>query len=155
SRFAPAMTASGVFAGVLTLDEALAIRDVDNKEIGAELRRIGYAGSAPVGARPVHAFFELHIEQGPILEDEEIDIGVVTAANGQKWYDVTLTGVESHAGPTPMKSRRDALVGASRIIELVNAIGHAHDPGACATVGMVEVHPNSRNVIPGRVFLTV
>ncbi len=155
SRFAPAMTASGVFAGVLGLDEALAIRDAEGKEIGAELTRIGYAGSAPVGDRPVHAFFELHIEQGPILEDEGIDIGVVTAANGQKWYEITLTGVESHAGPTPMRSRRDALVGAARIVELVNGIGHAHDPSACATVGMLEVHPNSRNVIPGEVFLTV
>jgi N-carbamoyl-L-amino-acid hydrolase len=155
SRFAPAMTASGVFAGVLTLEEALAIRDVDGKAIGAELDRIGYAGTAPVGGRPVHAFFELHIEQGPILEEEGFDIGVVTAANGQKWYEITLTGVESHAGPTPMKRRKDALLGAARVVELVNRIGHAHDPAACATVGMVQVHPNSRNVIPGRVFLTV
>ena len=155
SRFAPAMTASGVFAGVLSLKEALAIKDADGKVLGAELDRIGYAGMTPVGGRPVHAFFELHIEQGPILEEEGIDIGVVTAANGQKWYEVTLTGVESHAGPTPMKRRKDALLGASRIVELVNRIGHAHDPAACATVGMVEVYPNSRNVIPGRVFLAV
>ncbi len=155
ARFAPAMTASGVFAGVLTLEQALAIEDFEGKTIGAELDRIGYAGTAPVGGRPVHAFFELHIEQGPILEEEGIDIGVVTAANGQKWYEITLTGVESHAGPTPMKRRKDALLGASRIVELVNRIGHAHDPAACATVGMVQVHPNSRNVIPGRVFLTV
>ena len=103
----------------------------------------------------MHAFFELHIEQGPILEEAGIDIGIVTAANGQKWYEITLTGVESHAGPTPMNRRKDALVGAARIVELVNAIGHAHDPAACATVGMVQVHPNSRNVIPGQVFLTV
>ena len=155
SRFAPAMTGSGVFAGVLTLDQALTLSDIDGKALGAELDRIGYAGDAPVGTRPVHAFFELHIEQGPILEDEGIDIGVVTGANGQKWYDVTLTGMESHAGPTPMKSRRDALVGAARVIELVNRIGHAHDPSACATVGMMSVHPNSRNVIPGEVRLTV
>ena len=155
ARFAPAMTASGVFAGVLTLEQALAIEDIEGKTIGAELDRIGYAGTAPVGGRPVHAFFELHIEQGPILEEEGIDIGVVTAANGQKWYEITLTGVESHAGPTPMKRRKDALLGASRIVELVNRIGHAHEPAACATVGMVQVHPNSRNVIPGRVFLTV
>lgn len=155
SRFAPAMTASGVFAGLLSLEEALAIEDVDGKALGAELERIGYAGSAPVGGRPVHAFFELHIEQGPILEEERIDIGIVTAANGQKWYEITLTGVESHAGPTPMKRRKDALLGASRIVELVNKIGHEHDPAACATVGMMQVYPNSRNVIPGRVFLTV
>ena len=155
SRFAPAMTASGVFAGVLKLEDALDIRDVDGKAIGAELDRIGFAGAEPVGGRPIHAFFELHIEQGPILEEEGIDIGVVTAANGQKWYEITLTGVESHAGPTPMKRRKDALVGAARVVDLVNKIGHDHDPAACATVGMVQVHPNSRNVIPGRVFVTV
>ncbi|MGE5513685.1 MAG: Zn-dependent hydrolase [Bacteroidota bacterium] len=155
SRFAPAMVASGVFAGVFTLEEGLAGKDVDGKVFGEELDRIGYAGPAPVGGRPVHAFFELHIEQGPILEEEGIDIGVVTAANGQKWYEITLTGVESHAGPTPMNRRKDALLGAARIVELVNAIGHEHDPAACATVGMIQAHPNSRNVIPGRVFLTV
>ena len=155
SRFAPAMTASGVFAGALKLEDALKIKDVDGLELGAELDRIGYAGAAPVGGRPVHAFLELHIEQGPILEEEGIEIGVVTLANGQKWYEITLTGVESHAGPTPMNRRKDALLGAARIVELVNTIGHAHDPAACATCGMVQVHPNSRNVIPGRVFLTV
>jgi N-carbamoyl-L-amino-acid hydrolase len=155
SRFAPAMVASGVFAGEFTLEQGLASKDVDGKTFGEELSRIGYAGPVPVGGRPVHAFFELHIEQGPILEEAGIDIGIVTAANGQKWYEITLTGVESHAGPTPMNRRKDALVGAARIVELVNAIGHAHDPAACATVGMVQVHPNSRNVIPGRVFLTV
>jgi beta-ureidopropionase / N-carbamoyl-L-amino-acid hydrolase len=155
SRFAPAMVASGVFAGVFTLEHGLAVRDIEGKTFGGELERIGYAGPLPVGGRPVHAFFELHIEQGPILEEAGIDIGVVTAANGQNWYEITLTGVESHAGPTPMNRRKDALVGAARIVELVNAIGHAHDPAACATVGMVQVHPNSRNVIPGQVFLTV
>lgn len=155
SRFAPAMVASGVFAGEFTLEQGLASKDVDGKVFGEELDRIGYAGPMPVGGRPVHAFFELHIEQGPILEEAGIDIGIVTAANGQKWYEITLTGVESHAGPTPMNRRKDALVGAARIVELVNAIGHAHDPAACATVGMVQVHPNSRNVIPGQVFLTV
>ena len=149
------MTASGVFAGVLKLDDALKIKDTAGLEIGAELQRIGYAGEAAVGGRPVAAFFELHIEQGPILEEEGIDIGIVTAANGQKWYEITLTGVESHAGPTPMNRRKDALVGAARIIELVNGIGHAHDPQACATCGMIQAYPNSRNVIPGSVFLTV
>lgn len=155
ARFAPAMTASGVFAGVLTLEQALAIKDIDGKTIGTELDRIGFSGAETVGGRPVHAFFELHIEQGPLLEEEGIDIGVVTAANGQKWYEITLTGVESHAGPTPMKRRKDALLGAARIVELVNKIGHDHDPSACSTVGMIQCYPNSRNVIPGRVFLTV
>ena len=155
SRFAPAMIASGVFAGVLTLEDALATRDPEGKVFGEELDRIGYSGPEKVGGRPIHALFELHIEQGPILEEEGIQIGIVTAANGQKWYEITLTGVESHAGPTPMNRRKDALVGAARIVELVNKIGHDHDPSACATCGMVEVYPNSRNVIPGRVFITV
>ena len=155
SRFAPAMTASGVFAGVLKLEDALKIKDVDGNEIGKELNRIGYAGTEVVGGRPVRALFELHIEQGPILEEEGTEIGIVTAANGQKWYEITLTGVESHAGPTPMNRRKDALLGAARIVELVNQIGHAHDPAACATCGMIQAYPNSRNVIPGSVFLTV
>ena len=155
SRFAPAMTASGVFTGVLKLEDSLKVKDIDGKAFGAELARIGYAGDAEVGGRPVAAFFELHIEQGPILEEEGIDIGIVTAANGQKWYEITLTGVESHAGPTPMNRRKDALLGAARIVELVNKIGHAHDPAACATCGMIQAYPNSRNVIPGQVFLTV
>jgi N-carbamoyl-L-amino-acid hydrolase len=155
SRFAPAMIASGVFAGAFTLEQALAMRDTDGKAFGEELDRIGYSGPAKVGGRPIHALFELHIEQGPILEEEGTEIGIVTAANGQKWYEITITGVESHAGPTPMNRRKDALLGAARIVELVNRIGHDHDPSACATCGMIEAYPNSRNVIPGRVFLTV
>jgi len=155
SRFAPAMVASGVFGGVFDLDYGLSRADQDGKTMGEELERIGYAGSEAVGGRPVHAYFEAHIEQGPILEDEDITIGVVTDAQGQRWYEATLTGVESHAGPTPMRARKDALLGAARVVELVNAIGLKHAPLACATVGMMNVFPNSRNVIPGRVFLTV
>ncbi len=155
SRFAPAMVASGVFAGVFTEEYGLSRADVDGRTMGQELERIGYAGDIPCGGRPIHAAFELHIEQGPILETENITIGVVTHAQGQRWYEVVLTGQESHAGPTPMPRRRDALVGAARIIDLVNRIGFAHAPFACATVGMLQVHPNSRNVIPGRVFFTV
>ena len=155
SRFTPPMVASGVFAGVFDLEDALNCTDTDGKTIGEELERIGYAGEAEVGGRPVAAFFEAHIEQGPILEQDGKTIGVVTHAQGQRWYEVTLTGQESHAGPTPMPVRRDALVGAARIIEAVNRIGHDNHPDACSTVGMVEVHPNSRNVIPGRVFFTV
>ncbi|WP_257387519.1 Zn-dependent hydrolase [Tahibacter caeni] len=154
SRFAPAMVSSGVFAGVFTLDYGLSRADVDGKTMGEELARIGYAGDAPVG-KPIHAAFELHIEQGPILEAENVTIGVVHAAQGQRWYEVVLTGQESHAGPTPMPRRRDALLAAAKVIQLVNAIGHAYAPYACATVGMLQVHPNSRNVIPGRVFFTV
>lgn len=154
-RFAPAMLASGVFARVFDLDYALSRTDPDGKTFGAELQRIGYAGDAETGGWPVHAFFELHIEQGPILEDEGIDIGVVTHARGQRWYELTLTGIESHAGPTPMTKRKDALVGAAQVIELVNRVGLAHPPDGCATVGMIEARPNSRNVVPGEVFLTI
>ncbi len=155
SRFAPAMVASGVYAGVFTLDYGLSRADVDGKTMGEELARIGYAGTEPVGGRPVHAFFETHIEQGPILEAEGQTIGVVTDAQGQRWYELVLTGQESHAGPTPMPVRRDALLGAARVIQLVNEIGLAHAPVAVSTVGMINSYPNSRNVIPGKVFLTV
>ena len=155
SRFAPAMVASGVFAGVFDLEYGLSRADTDGKTMGEELERIGYNGPEEVGGRDIHAYFEAHIEQGPILEDEEITIGVVTDAQGQRWYEMTLTGVESHAGPTPMRIRKDALLGAARMVDMVNRIGLDNAPVACATVGMMEVYPNSRNVIPGRVFLTI
>ncbi len=153
SRYAPAMVASGVFAGAYTLDEAYAITDRDGIKLGDELERIGFKGDEPVG-KPVHAFFELHIEQGPILEDETIDVGVVTHGQGQRWFELTLTGFESHAGSTPMPRRRDALVGAAKVVQRVQAIGLAHAPLAVATSGMLNTYPNSRNVIPGRVFMT-
>lgn len=155
SRFAPAMVASGVFAGVYSLDYGLSRADKDGKTMGEELQRIGYAGSEPVGGRPVHAFFEVHIEQGPILEANNKTIGVVTHGQGQRWYEIIITGVESHAGPTPMNRRKDALLGAARMVDAVNKIGLKNAPFACATVGMVNVYPNSRNVIPGKVFMTV
>ncbi len=155
SRFAPAMVASGVFGGVFDLEYGLSRPDQDGKTMGEELERIGYAGAEEVGGRDVHAYFEAHIEQGPILEDEELTIGVVTDAQGQRWYEATLTGVESHAGPTPMPVRKDALLGAARIVDLVNRIGLDNAPVACATVGMMNVYPNSRNVIPGQVFMTI
>ncbi len=155
ARFAPAMMASGVFAGVYELDYALSLTDPDGAVFGEELQRIGYAGDSEVGGHPVHAYFEAHIEQGPILEAEDKTIGIVTDAQGQRWYEIVIGGVESHAGPTPMDRRKDALLGAGRIVDLVNKVGLAHAPLACATVGMLEVYPNSRNVIPGRVFLTV
>lgn len=154
SRFAPAMVSSGVFAGVFSLEYGLSRADLEGKTLGEELERIGYAGDAPVG-KPVKAFFELHIEQGPILEDEGATIGVVTDAQGQRWYECTFTGQEAHAGPTPMHTRRDAMVGAARVIDAVHRIGLAHAPLACATVGLVQVFPNSRNTIPGRVFFTI
>ncbi|HTV91009.1 MAG TPA: Zn-dependent hydrolase [Stellaceae bacterium] len=156
SRFSPAMVGSGAFAGVFDLEYGLGRPDnVTGVTLGAELQRIGFAGAEPVGGRPVAAYFEAHIEQGPILEAAGLPVGIVTGAQGQRWYEVTVTGQEAHAGPTPMPRRRDALVGAARMIDAVNRIAHAHAPDACATVGFVQVGPNSRNTIPGRVFFTV
>jgi N-carbamoyl-L-amino-acid hydrolase len=156
SRFSPAMIGSGAFAGVFDLDYGLGRPDnLSGATLGAELARIGFAGDAPVGGRRVAAYFEAHIEQGPILEANGNTIGVVTGAQGQRWYEVTVIGEEAHAGPTPMPRRRDALVAAARMIDWVNRIGHANAPLACTTVGFVQVSPNSRNTIPGRVFFTV
>ncbi len=154
SRYAPAMIASGVFAGVYDKEFAYSIPDGEGKRLGDELKRIGFMGREPVGAHAVHAFFELHIEQGPILEDESIDVGVVTHGQGQRWYEIRLTGFESHAGSTPMPRRKDALLGAARIVELVNQIGLMKAPFGVSTVGMLNPYPNSRNVIPGEVFMT-
>ncbi len=155
SRFAPAMVASGVFAGEFELAYGLACKDRDGKSIGEELERIGYAGAAECGGRAVGAFFESHIEQGPILEAEAKTIGVVQGVQGIRWYEIEVIGMEAHAGPTPMERRKDALVGAARMVEEVRRIGFANLPNACATVGMMEVSPNSRNVIPGHIFFTV
>ncbi len=155
SRFAPAMVSSGVFAGVFDLEYGLSRADLDGKTMGEELDRIGYAGTEDVGGRQIKAFFEAHIEQGPILEHEEKTIGVVQGAQGQRWYEITITGQEAHAGPTPMPRRKDALVGAAKIVQEVNRIGMDNQPFACATVGLLNVTPNSRNTIPGEVFFTV
>ncbi len=154
SRYAPAMVSSGVFAGVFTKDFAYSRLDQDGKALGDELQRIGFKGDEPVGGRPVHAYFELHIEQGPILEAEGYDVGVVTHGQGQRWYEIRLTGYESHAGCTPMPIRKDALLGAARIVELVNAIGLSKAPLGVSTAGMLIPYPNSRNVIPGEAFMT-
>ncbi len=155
SRFAPAMVASGVFAGVFSEEYGMNRADLDGKTIGDELVRIGYRGDAPCGGRPFKAFFEAHIEQGPILEAENKTIGVVKGIQGIRWSECTVTGRESHAGTTPMILRRDALLGAAQIIEEINLIAKAHAPDAVSTVGLLQVHPNSRNVIPGSVFFTV
>jgi N-carbamoyl-L-amino-acid hydrolase len=154
SRFAPAMVASGVFGGAFELEYGLSRPDLDGKTMGEELARIGYAGSEPVGGRPIHAFFEAHIEQGPILEHDKKQIGIVQGGLGQRWMEVTMIGVESHAGPTPMRIRKDAMVGASSVITAVNKIGNSYQH-ACATVGLVQCSPNSRNTIPGKVFFTI
>ncbi len=152
SRFSPAMIGSGVYAGVFSLEQGLATKDnVTGVTMGAELERIGFAGPEKCGGREVAAYFEAHIEQGPILEAAEKPIGIVQGAQGQRWYEITVTGQEAHAGPTPMRRRKDALVGASRMIDAVNRIGHAHPPYACATVGFIQSSPNSRNTIPGRI----
>jgi len=155
SRFAPAMLSSGVYGGAFTKDWAYARTDAEGKSFGEELERIGYRGSEPVGAREFGAFFELHIEQGPILEAEEKTIGVVTDGQGQRWYNVTVTGRESHAGTTPMPLRKDALVAAARIVDAVHRIAHDHAPHAVGTVGVLTIAEASRNVIPGRVDFTV
>jgi N-carbamoyl-L-amino-acid hydrolase len=155
SRYAPAMIASGVFAGAYTQDYAYGLKDAEGKLFGEELKRIGYVGDEPVGKRPLKAFFELHIEQGPILEAEKIDIGVVTHGQGQRWFDVTFTGFESHAGTTPMPRRRDALVGAARLVQAVNDIALRNAPHAVGTCGVLNPYPGSRNVIPGSVKMTV
>lgn len=155
TRFAPAMLASGVFAGIHEQDWAYNREDAKGKKFGDELERIGWKGDEEVGARKMHALFELHIEQGPILEAEGKDIGVVTHGQGLWWLQITLTGKESHTGSTPMPMRKNAGLGLARITELVHTVAMAHQPSAVGAIGHVDVYPNSRNVIPGKVVFTV
>ena len=155
TRFAPPMMASGVFAGVHTLDWAYAKEDSDGKKFGDELKRIGYIGDEEVGNRKMKAFFELHIEQGPILESEGKDIGVVSRGQGLNWLQVTLTGRESHTGSTPMPMRRNAGLGMAKITSLVHEIAMSHQPDAVGAVGHCDIYPNSRNIIPGKVVFTI
>ncbi len=155
TRFAPAMLASGVFAGRHTLDWAYDRVDAQGKTFGAELERIGWKGSEKVGDRKMHAMFELHIEQGPILEAEGVDIGVVTHGQGLRWIECTVTGKESHTGSTPMKMRRNAGRGLALVTELVHEIAMANQPNAVGAIGHIDVYPNSRNIIPGKVVFTV
>ncbi|WP_439142219.1 Zn-dependent hydrolase [Planktotalea sp.] len=157
TRYAPAMLASGVFAGVHTEEWAYSKEDADGKTFGSELERIGWKGDEPVGARKdnMHAFFELHIEQGPILEAERKDIGVVTHGQGLSWTQVTITGKDSHTGSTPMPMRKNAGLGMARILDKVDEIAWSHKPHAVGAAGHIDVYPNSRNVIPGKVVFTV
>jgi N-carbamoyl-L-amino-acid hydrolase len=155
SRFVPVMMGSGVFAKAFTLEHAYAATDTEGKSVQQELERIGYIGEEEPGEHPIGSYFETHIEQGPVLEDHGKTIGVVTGVLGIRWYDCTVTGMEAHAGPTPMALRRDALQVASRLMQEVVACAHRHPPHGRGTVGMVQVHPNSRNVIPGRVKFSI
>jgi len=153
SRFVPTMMGSGVYAGVHRLEDALAQRDVDGVTVREALAAIGYAGSAP--PHPVGAYFEAHIEQGPVLEETRTTIGVVLGALGQRWFDVAIVGQDAHAGPTPMDTRKDALLAASRLVLEVNRIATTFPDYARGTVGCLQVKPNSRNVVPGEVRMTV
>ena len=155
SRFVPVMMGSGVFAKAFTLEHAYAARDTDGKSVHDELKRIGYIGSEEPGQHPIGAYFETHIEQGPVLEDNDITIGVVQGVLGIRWFDCTVTGMEAHAGPTPMALRKDAMQVAAPIMQEVVATALRHAPHGRGTVGMVHVHPNSRNVIPGRVKFSI
>lgn len=155
ARFAPAMLASGVFAGIHTLDWAYGRKDPEGKTFGDELKRIGWVGEEKVGARKMHAYFEYHIEQGPILEAEHRQIGVVTHGQGLWWLEFTVTGKEAHTGSTPMTMRVNAGLAMARIIEMVQAVAMSEQPGAVGGVGQSFFSPNSRNVLPGKVVFTV
>ena len=155
SRFAPAMLASGVFAGVFTRAFADSREDREGRKFGEELERIGYRGAEKCGARSFGAHFEVHIEQGPILEAEGKTIGIVTGVQGMRWFEVTVTGRESHAGSTPMPLRHDAMLAAARMIQAVSDTALRHGPAGVGTVGLVECRPNSRNVIPGSAFFSI
>ena len=151
SRFVPVMMGSGVFAKAFTLEHAYAAKDLEGKSVKEELQRIGYLGPQEPGDHPIGAYFETHIEQGPVLEDHDITIGVVQGVLGIRWFDCTVTGMEAHAGPTPMALRKDALQVATHLMQEVVGSALRHKPHGRGTVGMVQVFPNSRNVIPGRV----
>ncbi|MBN8959233.1 MAG: Zn-dependent hydrolase [Rhizobiales bacterium] len=155
ARFAPSMVSSGVFGGAFEKDWATSRTDPDGVTFGEALEAIGYRGSEPCGQHPLTAFFELHIEQGPLLEAENKEIGIVIGVQGLRWYEVVITGQDAHTGATPMHMRKNALLGAARLTDRIDAIARAHAPLAVGTVGMMEVRPNSRNVVPGEVFLTV
>ena len=155
SRFVPVMMGSGVFAKAFTLEHAYAAKDTEGKTVGEELARIGYIGTEEPGDHPIGAFFETHIEQGPVLEDHGITIGVVQGVLGIRWFDCTVTGMEAHAGPTPMALRKDALQVATHIMQETVAAALRHAPHGRGTVGMVHIHPNSRNVIPGEVKFSI
>jgi N-carbamoyl-L-amino-acid hydrolase len=158
TRFTPVMMGSGAFAGVFDAERIRGEKDLAGLAVGDELARIGYRGTQACGEVPggmFAAYFEAHIEQGPVLEAQGLPIGVVRGALGQQWYDVTVTGMDAHAGPTPMALRHDAMLGTARMVEAVNRIALAEAPDGRGTVGFVQVKPNSRNVVPGEVGFSV
>jgi len=155
SRFVPVMMGSGAFIGEFKTDMILAQKDRDGISVGEALKSIGYAGQDNISPKGIGAYFEAHIEQGPVLEAHDTTIGVVTGALGQRWFDVVITGSEAHAGPTPMPLRKDALLAASHMVQLINELALDYAPNARGTVGMLDVYPNSRNVIPGSVKMSV
>src|SRR5260370_1572396 len=147
ARVAAAMTSSGVFAGAFDRAWAVSRGDRSGETLGAALGAIGYRGREACGAHPLWAFFELHIEQGPILEAEAKDIGIVTGVQGMRWYEAKVTGQDAHTGATPMHLRKNALVGAARLVDKVDAIARTHPPLAVGTVGSLQVQPNSPTVV--------
>ncbi|MCP9269645.1 Zn-dependent hydrolase [Xenorhabdus sp. XENO-1] len=155
SRFVPSMLASGVFAGIYPLSYGHSRQDQNGNRLGDELKRTGWLGNEPVGAKKIHAYFEYHIEQGPILETENKSIGVVTHGQGQSWLEVTLIGREAHTGSTPMNMRANAGLAMARIFEMVHRIALENQPGAAGSIGQVFFSPNSRNVLPGKVVFTI
>ena len=154
-RFAPALMASSGYAGLNDVNKILQTKDAEGNIFENELKKIGWQGKEKVGSQKMHCYFELHIEQGPILENENIDIGVVTHGQGLKWLEVHLTGIEQHTGTTPMLVRKDAGLAMSKIIQEVNNIALNNLPDVVGSVGHIEVFPNSRNVIPGKTIFTV
>lgn len=155
ARFAPGLTGSGVFTGQFSLDQTLTIRDKEGLTIGDELKRIGYAGETQPGKRSYKAAIELHIEQGPVLENERVQIGVVSGVQGMYWYDLTFAGQEAHAGTTPMDQRRDPMLGATRAIQRLFVLNEVHSPDGRMTFGDMQVNPGSRNTVPGSVRVTL
>ena len=155
ARFQPAMIASGVLAGKIALEDAYNARDKDGMRLVDELERIGYLGSEPCVPRPFRAYLELHIEQGPALEEEGLSVGVVDGIVAISWSRLTLHGVQDHAGPTPMRIRHDALVAAVDVVSGVRHLAREIGGDLVTTVGNLTVHPNIVNAIPGRVTLSI
>ena len=154
-RFAPALMASSGFVGTVDVNKILNTKDLDGKVFKEELAKIGWNGKEKVGSQKMHCYFELHIEQGPILEKENMDIGVVTHGQGLRWLEVELIGVEQHTGTTPMNVRKDAGLVMAKIISEVNNLANNNQPNLVISVGHIEVFPNSRNVIPGKTIFSI